>query len=40
MAKHTTHKTGTAGKMRTIDHRRQRAVKHGAARVTASGRAR
>lgn len=40
MAKYTTRKAGTAGKSRTIAKRQARAVKLGAARVTAAGRAR
>lgn len=40
MAKYTTRKASAAGKARTLTNRRARAVKHGAARVTAAGRAR
>lgn len=40
MAKHTTHKAGAQGKAKTLAKRKARAYKAGAARTTASGRAR
>lgn len=40
MAKHSTHKRTIQGKARTLANRQARAVKRGAVRTTASGRAR